>query len=123
MIRRMLFCLVLGFAASGCVAYGGGYAPGHEVYYQEVRPLPRGYDDRDYRWHRDRYQERRHSHYAPGRDGHYRWHGEYRRHDNHRPRADWRPRYDDRRGWQRHDGWRQPHHRPHHEIRGRAMRR
>ncbi|MBD9414594.1 hypothetical protein IB234_08460 [Pseudomonas sp. PDM16] len=121
MFRQILLCAVIGLGSTGCVAYGDEYArPGYEVRYYEIRPLPRGYDDRDYRWHRDRYQERRHSHYAPDHGGRYRWHGDFHRHDAYRDRSAWRPRHDGR-SWQRHDGWRREFDRSRPPLRGRAL--
>lgn len=98
---RAVLCAVLGLSLGGCVAYGddrpyyrqydnyGGY----NVQYYETYPSYRVYryydDDRRYSDHHDRYQERRHSHYAPGYDGRYDW-----RNDRHRSGE--QPRYGDR---------------------------
>lgn len=88
MPSKAILGALLGLSLTGCVAYGGddrgyshqyssqrdGYYSGHVQRY-EPRPIYRGYydDDRRSTWHRDRYQERRHSHYAPGHDGRYGW--------------------------------------------------
>ena len=122
MSRLALALAVLALSLSGCPVYGGDYGyPGPSVRYYESYPSYRVYydDDRNYhRWHRDRYQERRHSHYAPGYDGRYQWqdgrrHERYREHDRgyQPPRHGWDQRYrqHDRRdqsSWQRHGGQR-----------------
>lgn len=118
-MSRLSFALVvLAASLSGCVAYAGDYGysrPGYSVQYYESYPVYRYYGDDDrqrYRWHRDRYQERRHSHYAPGYDGRYQWHDDRRRdhrHDRHRPRLQgyqlprhgWDQGYRNQSSWQR----------------------
>ncbi|MEO4045950.1 hypothetical protein AAFN46_02515 [Pseudomonas sp. CAU 1711] len=124
MSRLALALAVLVLSLSGCVAYGGDYGysrPGYSVQYYESYPVYRYYyDDYDrhrYRWHRDRYQERRHSHYAPGYDGRYQWHDERRRDHRHErdrprlqgyqpPRQGWDQRHREQSYWQRHGGQR-----------------
>ncbi|HSX71969.1 MAG TPA: hypothetical protein VLF16_13655 [Pseudomonas sp.] len=114
MSRLALVLVLLASTLGGCTAHGGDYRydsyPRYRVYYD---------DDRNYhRWHRDRYEERRHSHYAPGYDGRYQWHDDRRRYRDHRyqaPRHGWDQRYRDHdrrghshwqgQGWQRHDGY------------------
>ncbi|MDD0842049.1 hypothetical protein [Pseudomonas sp. Gutcm_11s] len=94
MSRLALALAVFVLSLSGCAVYGDDYGydrPGYNVRYYESYSSPRVYyydDDRDYRWHRDRYQDRRHSHYAPGYDGRYKWH------DNNRNRYDGRRDHD-----------------------------
>ena len=132
MSRLVLVLAVLALSLSGCAVYGGDYGyPGPSVRYYESYPSTRIYyydDDRSYhRWHRDRYQERRHSYYAPGYDGRYQWqdgrrHERYREHDRgyQPPRHGWDQRYrgNDRRdrsswqqqhGGQRYDGYPRRH--------------
>lgn len=106
MSRPALVLVALLLSLSGCAVYGGGYdygRPGYSVRYYESYPPPRVYyygDDRNYRWHRDRYEDRRHSHYAPGYDGRYQWHDQHGRYERQRqqaPRYVHPPRYQ---GWQ-----------------------
>lgn len=89
MSRLVLVLAALVLSFSGCSAYGDGYGhdrPGYSVRYYERHPSYYS-DDRDYRWHQDRYQDRRHSHYAPSYDGRYYWHGNDRfRNDGQRAR-------------------------------------
>lgn len=121
MSRLALALAVLVSSLSGCVAYGGDYRyPGYSVQYYESYPVYRYYGDDDrnrYRWHRDRYQERRHSHYAPGYDGRYQWHDDRRRdhrHDRQRPRLQgyqpprhgWDQGYRNQSSWQHNGGQR-----------------
>ena len=153
MSRLALVLAVLAISLSGCAVYGDDYyRPGYNVQYYESYPSHRVYyydDDRNnYRWHRDRYQDRRHSHYAPGYDGRYQWHDDRRRNDRHDgyrerdrqrghgyqpPRQGWEQRYRDhdrreqsswqRNGGQRYDGYprdrRQDRQRGHERERGR----
>ncbi|WP_156115036.1 hypothetical protein [Pseudomonas sp. ML96] len=94
MSRLALVLAVFALSLGGCAVYGDDYRydrPGYNVRYYESYSSPRVYyydDDRGYRWHRDRYQDRRHSHYAPGYDGRYQWH------DNNRHRYDGRRDHD-----------------------------
>lgn len=94
MSSRSILFAVLGLTLSGCAVsddgrYYGGYYGGssYNVQRYEVYPTYPTYrvyryeDDRRYNWHHDRYQERRHHHYAPGYDGRYGWQGHDRRHD------------------------------------------
>jgi hypothetical protein len=131
-MSRLAFILaMLACSLSGCAVYGDDYyRSGSSVRYYESYPSHRGYyyDDRSsYRWHRDRYQDRRHSHYAPGYDGRYQWHDDHRRNDRHDsqrdrrvhgyqpPRSGWDQRYREhdrreqsarqRHSGQRHDGY------------------
>lgn len=111
MFRLAIVLVALVFSLSGCAVYGGDYGydrSGYTVRYYESQPSRYlYYDDRNnYRWHRDRYQDRRHSHYAPGYDGRYQWH------DNNRYRHDGRRDHDHERvsgreqssyGWGRGD--------------------
>lgn len=128
MSSKLILGAVLGLSLSGCVAYGGDdrnyyrqyddYYGGHVQRY-ESRPIYRGYyDDNRRAWHRDRYQDRRHSHYAPGYDGRYGWQDGRPRNQELRgaPRAyhehTWQQRRehdrDRRQSWQpRHDRWQQ----------------
>jgi hypothetical protein len=153
MSRLAIVLAALALSLSGCAVYGDEhYRPGYNVQYYESRSSPRVYyydDDRNsYRWHRDRYQDRRHSHYAPGYDGRYQWHDDRRRNDRHdgyrerdrqrghgyQPsRQGWEQRYRDhdrreqsswqRNGGQRYDGYprdrRQDRQRGHERERGR----
>lgn len=114
---RAVLCAVLGLSLGGCVAYGyerpyyRQYAPysGYNVQRYEVYPSYRVYryydDDRRYSDHHDRYQERRHSHYAPGYDGRYDWRndrhrsGDQQRYHEQRRHSE-QPRY----GWDRREG-------------------
>lgn len=120
---RAVLCAVLGLSLGGCVAYGDDrphyrqYAPysGYHVQRYEVYPSYRVFryydDDRRYSGHHDRYQERRHSHYAPGHDGRYDWrndrhrsaeqqrYGDQQRYHEQRRHSE-QPRY----GWDRREG-------------------
>lgn len=96
---RSILLAVFGLTLSGCAVsddgryYGGYYGGGYSVQHYEVYPaypvspryrVYRYDDDRRGDWHRDRYQERRHHHYAPGYDGRYGWQGKYGRDDRRR---------------------------------------
>lgn len=108
MSRLAIVLAVLGLSLTGCAAYGGDYdRPGYSTRYYGSSPASRAYyDDRDYRWHRDRYQDRRHSHYAPGYDGRYQWHDERGRYDRHREQSR-RYVHPQNKGWQppRQQSW------------------
>lgn len=108
MSRLALVLAALALSLSGCAAYGGDFAyPDPGVRYYERYPIRIYYDDdRSYhRWHRDRYQERRHSYYAPGYDGRYQWQ-DGRRHERYERYRDYDRGYQPQRyGWdQRYRG-------------------
>ena len=110
MTRPILILAALVLSLSGCVAYGGDYDyPGYSVRYYESYPSSRiYYDDRNnYRWHRDRYQDRRHSHYAPGYDGRYQWHDERGRYERRREQSRSYVHPQQNKGWQqpRQQSW------------------
>lgn len=116
MTRLVLILAVFALSLSGCAVYGGDYDypsypshSGYSVQYQQSYPTYRIYYDDDernrYRWHRDRYEDRRHSHYAPGYDGRYQWHDDRQRNDRHEYRRDHRQQ-----GYQLpRQGWYQQH--------------
>src|SRR5690606_6869189 len=103
-----LVLAALAISLGGCAVYGGDYRqPGYSHYYYERYPARVYYYDDDrhqHSWHRDRYQDRRHSHYAPGHDGRYRWHDDRQRqpqrHERDQPRRNLHGHQPPRQGWE-----------------------